>query len=300
MNRIIITGATSFIGVHLIKEWLKHDCEIFAVVRPNSSNINRLPVDEKIKILEIDMTEYDLILSMVTEADLFYHLAWEGARVPYRDDIEMQKKNYECAINVMDVAKSLGCKMFLGAGSQAEYGITRGVVDENYPCRPNTEYGRQKLNAGIALAKKAEEYGIRFIWTRIFSIYGQYDYAGTLLMSAIDKMRNDFPIEMTECTQLWDYLHVEDAAYAMVLFAITECPSGVYNIASGKCRPLKEFVEEVHSVLSSESRLEFGAIPYGKNGPVNLEPSIEKIKSYIKWEPRIAFAEGIRMLVERN
>lgn len=300
MNRIVVTGATSFIGVHLIKEWMKQDCEIFAVVRPNSNNIDRVPIDAKIHILEMDMSEYDRITSCIAEADVFYHLAWEGARAPYRDDVEMQKKNYKCAVVAMEVANSLGCKLFLGSGSQAEYGVAKGTVDESYPCNPNTEYGRQKLNACIALAEKAEKYGMRFVWTRIFSIYGQYDYAGTLIMSSIDKMKNNEPVEMTECTQLWDYLHVQDAARAMIMFVENECPNGVYNIASGNYRPLKEFVKDIQKVLGSQSRLEFGAVPYGKNGPVNLEPNIEKIKKYLKWEPRIEFVEGLRRLVAED
>lgn len=297
VKRIVITGATSFIGVHLIKEWVRKDCEIFAVVRPNSNNIDRLPINEKIHIVEIDMSEYDKISSCINRADIFYHLAWEGARAPYRDNVEMQKKNYEYAVVAMDVANALGCKLFVGSGSQAEYGRTKGSVDENYPCSPNTEYGRQKLNACIALAEKAEKYGMRFIWTRIFSIYGQYDYAGTLIMTSVDKMKRNEPIEMTECTQLWDYLHVQDAARAMMMFAQNECPNGVYNIANGNYRPLKEFVKDIQKVLGSQSRLEFGAVPYGNHGPVNLEPNVEKIKSYLKWEPRIEFVEGIRRLM---
>ena len=294
--KVVITGATSFIGVHLIQEWLKEDCEIFAVVRPNSTNIKHLANDDRIHIVEKDMKEYYTLSDVIDDADCFYHLAWEGARAPYRDDKNMQVNNYKCTLDAFDSAIKMGCKFFLGSGSQAEYGITDGLVDENYPCNPNTEYGKEKLHAYTTLADKAKETGMRFIWTRIFSIYGKYDYPKTLIMSAIDKMKRNEPIEMILCTQLWDYLNVEDAAKAMKYFALTDCQNGVYNIASGDYKPLKEFVEEIKSVLNSNSELRFGAVPYGVNGPINLTPDIKKIKNSLGWKAEIMFEDGIRKM----
>lgn len=92
MKKIVITGATSFIGVHLIKEWIKSNCEIYAIVRPNSSNIGRIIKDNKIHIIEADMNDYARFVNEIPKADFFYHLAWEGARRPYRDDVKIQKK----------------------------------------------------------------------------------------------------------------------------------------------------------------------------------------------------------------
>ena len=294
--KVVITGATSFIGVHLIHEWLKEECEIFAVVRLNSSNIKHIPIDDRIHIVEKEMNEYYTLSDSIDGADYFYHLAWEGARTPYRDDKNMQENNYKCTLDAFDSAVKMGCKFFLGSGSQAEYGRTNGLVDENYPCNPNTEYGKEKLHAYTSLTQKSKETGIRFIWTRIFSIYGKYDYPKTLIMSAIDKMKRNEPIEMTPCTQLWDYLNVEDAARAMKCFALSDCESGIYNIASGDYKPLKEFVEEIKRVLNSDSALQFGAVPYGANGTVNLTPDVKKIKNALGWNAEIIFEDGIRKM----
>ena len=117
MKKIVITVATSFIGVHLIEEWLKESCEIFAVVRPNSINISRLPNSKKIKIIEKEMSEYDSLTEDIKEADYFYHLSWEGARKPYRDDKNIQEKNYTSTLKAFDSAIKIGCTFFFGAGS---------------------------------------------------------------------------------------------------------------------------------------------------------------------------------------
>lgn len=293
--KIVITGATSFIGVNVIKECINKDYEVYAVVRPNSVNLSRLPDSEKIHVIEHEMGDYDKLVESICGANAFIHLAWEGARVPHRDNAEMQMKNYECAITAMYAAKQLGCKVFLGSGSQAEYGKMEGNVTEMSPCNPTTEYGKKKLLACMKLAEIASKNNIRSVWTRIFSIYGKYDYPGTLIMSAIKKMKNNEPIEMTACTQLWDYLHVEDAARAIITLVERDDASGIYNIASGVKKPLREFVEDMKDVLKSASELRFGTVPYGAGGPVDLRPDNSKLMA-LGWKPEIDFKNGILLL----
>lgn len=297
MKRIVITGATSFIGIHLLQEWMKRDdCRIVAIIRPNSQNKKRIPNDERIHIIECAMEDYNTLNQQIGSADYFFHLAWEGSRVPYRDNKAIQQKNYECALKAMHLSESIGCQLFLGTGSQAEYGLTSCMVNEKSPCNPNTVYGREKLHACIDLKKMAKESDTRFIWTRIFSIYGKYDYPKTLLMTVLEKMHKNETIEMTEGIQMWDYLHVKDAARAMVLLAESQSNSGIFNLASGDYKPLREYIIEIKNILQSKSKLKFGVVPYEPVGPVNLIPDVNKIKNAIQWSPEISFEEGIRDL----
>lgn len=296
MKRIVITGATSFIGIHLIQEWIKEDCEIIAVIRRNSPNANRILNHSAVRIIELNMEEYDQLPGLIGSADCFYHLAWEGARQPYRDDPVLQQKNYFCTIEAFHAAQETGCSFFLGSGSQAEYGIMTGLVDEETLCQPVTEYGKQKLHCFETLSEMADKTEMKFIWTRIFSIYGLFDYSGTLVMQCLRKMQKNERIEMTEGTQLWDFLHVHDAARAMKAFALSDCENGVYILASGDHRPLREYVIEMKETLNSESELVFGAIPYGRNGPVNLTPNPQKTMNALGWKPEISFSSGIKNL----
>lgn len=293
MKRIVITGASGFIGVHLIHAWLREQAQIYAVIRPNSKNAELIPISERVHIIECAMADYERLSDWIADADCFYHLAWEGARAPLRDNDALQKKNFECSVKAMEAAKRMGCQFFLGSGSQAEYGSTSGIVYEHSPCNPTTAYGREKLHTHDVLQRLAEDYGMRFIWTRIFSIFGPHDYPGTLIMSALEKMRKNEAIEMTAGTQFWDYLYVEDAANAMKLFALQDCEDGIYNVASGEYRPLNQYLTAMKLVLGSESELKFGVIPYGSNGPVNLTPSVEKMKKAICWQPKVPFEDGI-------
>ena len=299
MKNVVVTGATSFIGVHIIKEYLKNNCKVIAVVRPNSKNLNRLPKSEFLKIIEVSMEKIQNIVDEIEykRIDIFYHLAWEGARVPYRDDAAMQNKNYKCAINAMIVARELGCNIFIGAGSQAEYGKCMGKINENYPTSPITEYGKAKLKAYETLKIMARENNMKFIWTRIFSVYGVYDYKGTLVMSALDKMKNNESMLLTQCIQNWDFIYVEDVARAMYLLANTSCMDGIYNIASGKSRQLKDFVIDMKEICKSTSELQFGAVPYNSEGVISFEPIVDKLKQNLGWACEMNFKDGIKKML---
>lgn len=299
MKKFVVTGATSFIGVHLIERLLEEECIIYAVIRPNSSNAYRLPVSDRVKVIELDLSQITDLLNYIPENDVdaFYHLAWEGARAPYRDDKELQNRNYECAMKAANISIKLGTKLFVGSGSQAEYGKFNGKVDETYPCAPITEYGKAKYKAYLDIKELMNKNGIRFIWTRIFSVFGKYDYSGTLIMSSLKKMLSNMPIDMTACTQMWDFISVEDVADAFVKFSAEKCENGVYNIASGDAKPLHVFVEDMKRITKSESTLNFGVVPYGKEGPVSFEPVVDKLKNELKWKPNISFEDGIKKLI---
>lgn len=293
MKRVVITGATGFIGVHLVGEWLKEECEIIAVVRPDSVNLPRLPENSQIRIVTLEMGDYDKLPSYIGQADYFYHLAWEGSRAPLRDDAALQERNFRCSILAINAARKMNCKMFMGVGSQAEYGSQGSTANESYPCNPTNEYGKQKLNTMLESSKIAREAGMDFIWLRMFSVYGRYDYPKTMVASCLEKMARDEQVDLTSCEQLWDYLYVEDAAKAMVLFAKTEVESGVYNIANGSVRPLKDYVTDMKTVTKSSSSVNFGAVSYGPLGPVNLQPDTTKAQKTLNWSAKTSFTDGI-------
>lgn len=299
MKRVVVTGATSFIGVHVIERFAGEGVFVYAITRPHSENRYRLPENRLICPIEMDMDEIEKLPDKIFEPiDGFIHLAWEGTRGPDRNDKKLQERNLAGTIEAMRVAVKLQAPCFIGSGSQAEYGLCSGKVDEAYPCRPVTEYGKAKYQASMELAKMAQISGIRFVWPRIFSVYGKYDYSQTLIMSCVDKMLHSETVKTTACIQMWDYVYVEDVASAFIKFWENSHANGIYNIASGQVRILREYVEEIKRIIGSDSQIEYGAVPYGKEGPVNLAPSVEKIYTELGWKADTPFETGIQKLIQ--
>lgn len=277
MKNIVVTGATSFIGRHLLAQLSKTNDNIFALVRPSSIYKITSLKGKNINVLAIGLENINEIRKQLNHVDVCFHLAWNGTRVPERYDANLQKSNYKYSIDSYEAVKMLGCNVFVGVGSQAEYGFCQNEITESTEPNPNTEYGKYKLTTCKKLIELGERDSIRVIWGRVFSIYGKGDYENTLLMSSIRKMLNNDSIDMTEGTQYWNYLYVEDLAKILVKLAYDNSARGIYNLASNDTRMLKDYILELKEVLKSESKINFGTVPYRSEGKVNIIPNIERL-----------------------
>ena len=147
MKRVIITGATGMIGITLIEHLLKKDIKILVLIRKNSKRKSILPFHENLKILECDLNELCNLNLEEKNYDTFYHLAWDGTFGESRNDLYLQNLNIKYTLDALDLAKRMGCKTFIGAGSQAEYGRVNGIISNNTIANPENGYGIAKLVA---------------------------------------------------------------------------------------------------------------------------------------------------------
>jgi nucleoside-diphosphate-sugar epimerase len=300
MKRVVITGATSFIGCHLINKLSQLDYYIYAIVRPNSKNLSKLEKFTNLETIEVDLDNSELISSKIkSKCDVFFHLAWDGTRGSARDDHDLQYKNYVNSIKTVEVANKLGCSVYIDAGSQAEYGLYNEVITEDTPCLPVTEYGKYKYNFfkdALVLCKK---YGMAFKEPRFFSLYGPDDYEETMIISILKKMINNEDCNMTAGIQNWNFLHIDDAVEGIVKLCDTKCADGPYNFGSDDTRQLRKFIETMYTITNSTSKLNFGAIPYPATGMVSIQPNNSKLKKETGWTPKISFEDGIKEIFDR-
>ena len=217
MNKVVISGATSMIGLSLIKECVRNDTQALAIIRKGSSKRYLLPQSDLIKIIECDIDEFDKVEIPDADCDCFYHFMWAGTTGVARNDEGLQMKNIDYCLDALRLAKKMGCRKFVGAGSQAEYGIKSEILKEDTQADPVTEYGKAKLKACDRCFKLSKDLNIEFNWVRILSVYGENDGENTLISSLIRKIRNKEAVELTACEQIWDYLYCEDAGKAFYL-----------------------------------------------------------------------------------
>ena len=158
--KIVITGATSMIGLALINESIKRGHEIFAIIRKDSKRKHKIPCHRNVTIIESEIDTIDKI-SINEKCDALYHLAWVGTSRRDRDNCLIQEKNILFSKKAVNLAKAIGCKKFIGAGSQAEYGIVTDIISETTPVDPKTAYGEFKNKANIATRELCHLYGIQ-------------------------------------------------------------------------------------------------------------------------------------------
>lgn len=300
-NRIIVvTGATSMIGTAIIRAYLEINAEkIYAVVRPNSQNVYRIPQDERIEIVECEADNYAALTNLIkTQCDTFFHIAWDGTGATRNKSTIGQAANILYTLNALNTAKELGCTKFIGAGSQAEYGrLVVPKISENSPTKPIIPYGIAKLAAGQLALVEAEKLNIDCFWVRIFSVYGLYDKPTTMISNAIKKMKAGERMSFTPAIQKWDYLYCDDAGRAFFLIGEKSHGRKVYCLGSGQSKELKEYIYTMQRIVNPSCEIGIGDIPYKGTEVMNLCADITLLNHDTCWKPVISFEKGITNLL---
>jgi Nucleoside-diphosphate-sugar epimerases len=294
--RIAITGSTGMIGIALAEAALNEGHEVIAFVRQGSDKRENLPVSDRLMITECDISNYKNIMG-TEECDIFFHLAWDKTFGEGRDDTLTQLKNIGYTLDAVDLAKSWNASVFIGAGSQAEYGKKDEKLSGSTRTDPTSGYGIAKYSAGKLSRIRCEQLGLRHCWTRILSVYGEGDAPHTLISYLIDTlMKGDVP-ELTRCEQMWDYVYSNDAARALLMTGLHGKDGKTYCIGSGDCRPLKDHVCDVRDAVDPSLELKFGAKEYYPHQPMMLCADISELTEDTGFVPKYDFKEGIARTV---
>ena len=297
--RIVITGATGAVGTALIAEGIRQNVEMLVICRKASKRRQQIPDHPLVKVLELNMEEYETYQPPEGEMpyDVFYHFAWGGTTGDGRNDCEIQEKNIRYALDAAALAKRFGCSAFVGAGSQAEYGRVEGNLNSQTPAFPENGYGMAKLCAGQMTRLYCRQAGMRHVWTRILSIYGPGDGAGSMVMSAIHRLLAGETPEFTKGEQQWDYMYSGDAAKALLLLGEKGHDGGVYCLGSGKARPLADYIGMIRDAIDPRLSVALGAVPYAPGQVMYLCADIAKLKEDTGFAPEVSFEEGIKKTI---
>ena len=297
MKRVIITGATGMIGVHLINEMIGRNIQVVAIIRENSKRSQNLPHSSLVKVVECSLNNIKNLELNFKDFDVWYHLAWDGTFGESRNDEEIQKKNLEYLLDAVYVSRKHGCKKFVGVGSQAEYGRVNGIINSKTRENPENFYGKYKLIAGIESRKVSHNIGMEHTWIRLFSAYGPYDGDNTMVMTSIREMCNGVSPEYTPGEQNWDYIYAKDVAKALYLAGIYSCDK-TYCLASGDTRKLKEYIKIIRDKIDPSIYLKLGAKPYAINQVMNLNVDISDIKKDLNFNVKYSFESGIEETID--
>lgn len=299
MKRAVVTGATGVIGTALIHELIRNDIEVLVICNPDSVRNDRIPEDEHIRKLYCPLCRLNSLENTTgKEYDVFYHLAWQGTGGPSRNDIYLQHGNVQYALDAVGAAKRFGCRTFVGAGSQAEYGRFNGKLKPETPAFPETGYGIGKLSAGLMTREYAHQSGLLHIWVRVLSVYGPNDGSQTMIMSVIKSIREGKTPELTKGEQMWDYLYSSDAARAFFLLGERGRDGKTYVLGSGKAEPVKNYVSVIRDMIDPSAHLGFGKVPYGDRQVMYLCADISDICEDTGWRPSTPFHEGIQTVIK--
>lgn len=294
---VIVTGATSMVGINCVVACLKMGMNVTALVRPSSSRIYRLPKDPRLVVVECEMEQYGDVQLPGKKYDVCYHFAWGATSHKARLLPAEQTKNVFYAISAVKMAAQHGCRRFVGAGSQAEYGLAHGPLGPASPCEPVSAYGVAKEAARRLCKIECDRNGLEFCWGRIFSVYGPYDNSETLISSLLEKLEKGQQMDLSGCEQIWDYLYSEDCGRAMAMIGTLGKPGAIYCVGSGKGYPLKRYVETIGTIYGTDLSHWMGRLSLGESQMQYLQADISTLQSDTGFFPEIDFEQGIRRTI---
>lgn len=308
--KIVITGATGFIGSNLAKLFLKKGAQVFALVRPGSSHLDVLPKDENLHLVFCDLDHVRDCAGQIGQADAFFHLAWGGVNRQEIDSPQVQAKNVAGSLECIRTAKELGCTMFMDAGSRVEYGLTDGFMQEDIECHPVNQYGKAKWEFYQKAVPLCEELGLHYVHLRFFSVYGTGDHPWSIISTLVRELPAGNKVSLSACRHQWNFMYIDDAAEA-VYELYTHLPqsapdqykknglvSTIVNIAGKDTRVLRDFVEEIHSIAGGAGELEYGTFVQAKEGALSVRPDISRLSLLTGgWKEKFTFCQGIETMM---
>ena len=308
--RVLITGAASFLGIHLVEYFLSKEDEVLALVRENARGKDELlkyEANNKFKIIVLDMKDIE---RLDIDFDVCIHLAWGGIGKEGRMDENIQSENIDAAIKLMRVCKERGAKRFLFAGSQAEYGQTLADIEAKYgkdfdinaipkqsedaPTNPKSKYGKAKLELKSKLKNLGDSLGIEYVHMRIFSVFGSGDHETSLISTCIRNFKENMDVHIGECIQSWNYIYIKDLCEAVYLLSQKDLQGEfVFNVAGENNRILMDYVKDIKRLLDSSSDIVVEKKEAASEGLPFLNPGIERLKR-IGFVESYGFEKGIK------
>ena len=285
--RVLLTGAGGFVGQHVVSTLLAAGHEVHAIGRSR-------PPQSGIGFTAVDLLDPAARREAVnqTAASGLIHLAWVAEPGVYWH----APANLDWAaasVDLLRLFQDAGGTRAVMVGSCAEYAWGGPLLSEaTTPCTPATLYGAAKDSTRRLAMAYARQTGLSLAWARLFFLYGPGERPGRLVSDAVTALRAGHAFPTSEGYQRRDYLHVGDAARALVAL-LDSAAEGPVNIGSGDAVSLRNLLEELAGQLGARPLLRFGARPRAVNDPPVIAADVTRLAAEVGFRPQFNLASGL-------
>jgi nucleoside-diphosphate-sugar epimerase len=303
MKRVIVTGATGFVGSNLARRLLRDGQEVHLLVRPGHSSWRIDDIRREVRLHEVALEDAEAVAGAVgrIRPDWIFHLAAHGAYSSQTDLRQMIQTNLVGTINLVEACLSTGFEAFVNTGSSSEYGFKDHAPSEDESPEPNSHYAVTKAAATLFCRYTARSRALHLPTLRLYSVYGPYEEPARLIPRLITHgLKGELP-PLVNPAVARDYVYVDDVTEAYLLAATARGelePGAVYNVGTGVQTSLAEAVETARRVLSIKREPRWASMPEREWDTNIWVADNRKIKDALGWQPQYSFEEGFRLTVE--
>jgi len=303
IKKVFVTGATGFIGRHLVHRLNAEGYSVGALVRSASASQKTGRID-CVSYFHGDIRNYDEIKTVFSafEPDTVIHLVTYYAVMHQADEIGvMLDTNVKGTINLLEAAKESGTvKLFINTSSCAVYEQKKQRLKEEDAIKPQNLYAMTKLQAEEACSYYADAFHLPCVTLRLFPPYGPGDHERRLIPYVIGSILKNTPPNLTTGKQEWDFVYVDDIvnAYLAVLKSYPfNDDHAIFNIGTGEAVSIRSVVEKIRGSLGSDIDLPWGSVAHRVNEVWYNSADINKAQRVLRWAPETGIDDGINKTV---
>lgn len=291
MKRVLLTGATGFVGRHCPPALVSAGFEVHAV----SSQPPPADAPEGVVWHEADLLARDKgaeVVAAVRPTHLL-HLAWYAEHGKFWTSIE-NFRWVQASLDLFRAFAEAGGRRVVAAGSCAEYewGGAEPCLEGVTPLKPATLYGACKHALRVMLEAYAAQVGLSAAWGRVFFLYGPHERPHRLVASVTRSLLRGEEARCTHGEQVRDFLHVVDVAEAFVALLDSEAESAI-NIASGRAVALKDVINEIGDRMNRRELVRLGAVAAPAGEPRLIVADTKRLVEEVGWRPRLGLGAGL-------
>jgi nucleoside-diphosphate-sugar epimerase len=296
--KVLITGASGFVGSHVARLLVAEGCEVYALVRESSNRWRIRDILPSMYLRQSDLVAFENVNTYLQEIkpELCIHLAWYAVPGKYLNSQE-NLDSIQASINLLSQLAELGCKRFVGIGTCFEYDLSLGYLSESSLTKPITLYAATKVALSTILQQFAQITEMEIAWIRLFYQYGPMEDERRLIPGIISSLLRDEVVKTTKGEQIRDFLHIEDVASAIWAVAKSNV-SGVVNVGSGQPVTVGQIALELGNLLGKPDLIHLGALPYRPNDPMFICANNELLRKKTDWTQKYNLTTGLKNTIE--
>jgi len=290
MTRLLLTGASGFIGRHALRALETRGYEVHAISRDRP----RLEPAPDVHWHSLDLLDSVQVANAVRRIRPTHllHFAWYAEPGKYWTSLE-NFRWVQATLDLLSEFRRCGGRRAVVAGSCAEYDGSHEICRETRtPLSPATTYGRCKHHLRGLTEAFCSQTGLSGAWGRIFFLYGPHEHPDRLVASVVRSLLEGRPARCTHGKQVRDFLYVEEVARAFVALLESEA-TGAVNIASGQPLTIRELVLKIAHKLQLSDLVELGALKSNPGDPAVLLADVDRLADEVGFTPQYTLDQGL-------
>jgi len=301
-KRVLVTGATGFIGSHMARRLVGEGAEVSVFMRASSDPCLLADVLDRVTIHEVDICDEDAVSAAMTQIcpDVVFHLAAIGMSEPFVSPPVAVRVNVQGTLHLLEAARQCGVRRFIHSGTAYEYGDTAsGDTPNQEVLDPVNTYAASKAAARAFVRLYARIYDLPTVNMRLFAVYGPGQPPKTLISSAACAALEDRDFPMTPGEQMRDFVFVGDVVEGYLRAAAAVGIEGVsIDMGAGRAFKIREVVTKLFEISGSRGKPLVGALPYRPSETMKQVADPRVARELLGWQATTLLEDGLRQTID--